>query len=363
LRDLLEAVEHRSKLLDTGRGEVGKALFHIAAWHAYWLRPVREWKPSSKNADRQLQSLHAHLFAKYPKELRAFWNNLWQQDTPDTVELSWYLHIAEGKNLRTHAMLPIPVTKAIAHLFLVTPNPLYRPLQQLRFAQLASLDVSPRHQQTLLLHRSSGFRFPTTAADKARTEALEQDRALMYQLVARNAMLDSDCLAGVLDYVEHERTRPREPGEGPFSMRKRTMEALIRQSAVWHRTMQKMKKTTGERWEPKDIAPYRYTATNVHGEPYGPVITITEITSVRELQLEGQKLHHCVGSYAHSCISGAASIWSMKMDGTRLVTLEMNGSKTIVQARGLCNRRMSANESTHILSWGKQTGVRLSGFL
>jgi hypothetical protein len=220
-----------------------------------------------------------------------------------------------------------------------------------------------QHQRTILLHRTSGFSYTKSADERKRILAREADQELLYRLAARNFMVDSDRLAEVLDYVAYERTRVREEGEATFSVKGRTMEALLRQSTQWHQTTQKTKKVSQETWKNSEIAPYAYEGVNAEGIVIGPKITIHELVTVRDLQDEGRALHHCVSSYAYSCVNGHCSIWSLRMDGKRLVTLEMNQNKTIVQGRGLCNRSMTANEKTHILAWGKTTGVHLSGIL
>ena len=53
-------------------------------------------------------------------------------------------------------------------------------------------------------------------------------------------------------------------------------------------------------------------------------------------------MKHCVATYAHSCGSGACSIWTLEVqtfDGcAKILTVEVqNAARLICQARGKCN--------------------------
>ncbi|UOQ68502.1 PcfJ domain-containing protein [Hymenobacter volaticus] len=66
---------------------------------------------------------------------------------------------------------------------------------------------------------------------------------------------------------------------------------------------------------------------------------------------EGRTLRHCVASYFDSCRRGRSAIFSLTLNGTRAVTLEVQANRTIVQARGLFNRRPNDEEGAWIQRW------------
>ena len=72
--------------------------------------------------------------------------------------------------------------------------------------------------------------------------------------------------------------------------------------------------------------------------------TIRELTSKRDLTLEGRAMNHCVASYVPNCRRGSKSVWSMQVDAeghsARVVTIAMhNPSRNIVEVRGTLQRR------------------------
>jgi hypothetical protein len=65
-------------------------------------------------------------------------------------------------------------------------------------------------------------------------------------------------------------------------------------------------------------------------------ILVRVIESVAELRIEGEKMHHCVGSYYDKVDS---LILSATIDGKRIETVEVSLSKlSVIQCRGVCNK-------------------------
>ena len=88
---------------------------------------------------------------------------------------------------------------------------------------------------------------------------------------------------------------------------------------------------------------------------------ITEILQVRALADEGRALRHCVYSYRYLVEQGIASIWSLTLNGERLLTIEVrNGFAGIVQIRGRRNRRPAPGELTIIRQWATRAGLTLT---
>ena len=87
------------------------------------------------------------------------------------------------------------------------------------------------------------------------------------------------------------------------------------------------------------------------------LIRIRQITNLKNLALEGNKMNHCVATYAGECLSGTSSIWSMneilaigKMK--RMITIEVNEkNKSIEQASGNSNRELNEMEKRWLKTW------------
>ena len=93
--------------------------------------------------------------------------------------------------------------------------------------------------------------------------------------------------------------------------------------------------------------------------PWYPAATvgnleIIPIDSSAELYREGCAMHHCVGVYADKVKDGAAYIYSVRRDGTRLVTFELacNGSRaSLIQLRGHCNTQAPKEIVAAVRKW------------
>jgi len=79
---------------------------------------------------------------------------------------------------------------------------------------------------------------------------------------------------------------------------------------------------------------------------------IVELTNGKELFLEGKSLGHCVSGYAGRCVANASAIFSLRQNGQRMVTIEIQPSaKRIIQARGQFNRSANKKENEIIAIW------------
>ncbi len=96
------------------------------------------------------------------------------------------------------------------------------------------------------------------------------------------------------------------------------------------------------------------------------LIRIRQITNLKNLALEGNKMNHCVATYAGECLSGTSSIWSMneilsvgKMK--RLITIEVEEeTKKVLQASGKSNRELYEIEKKWLQMWGEKEGLSLA---
>ena len=93
--------------------------------------------------------------------------------------------------------------------------------------------------------------------------------------------------------------------------------------------------------------------------------TIRELLTRRELNVEGERMDHCVGSYALYCQLGISSIWSLKehseKGSKRLLTIEVDpDERKIVTALGHRNHR-PCQEARYIMNrWATRSGLQIS---
>ena len=340
------------------------ALLALAAHEQSWIRRPGTWEPRTHNAYRQFHSLVRHLVARY--EVPAFMNTAWLEGLtpPGVVHQRWFIHVAQGGNIRTAAGLPIAVTKRQAHLYLQAPSD-FDVLTAFRWAQLIELGGNERLVRSVVATRV-GNNF-------------DQDDfwVTVLRWLVEQPMLDPVHHGPIIDYLHNQRfvgslpnpqaALPGQPLLVPpqpnLSMKGRSADGLLRAVDAWHRRLGQVGRGPATCWKPTGIQPFRYE----EGEGKSRrIFMITELTSSSELQAEGRAMGHCVASYALSCARGRTSIWSLRVVDrtgaeTRLLTLEVsNQDQRIVQARRRFNAMPSDREIAILNRWTAAHGPWLS---
>jgi PcfJ-like protein len=343
------------------------ALVALSAHSRRWIREPEGWKPRSHNTDRQLGSLVRHLVARY--DVPRFMDSAWPEGltAQGVLQQRWFIHVAQGRNIRTADGLPIPLTKKQAHHFLEAPDD-FDVLRAFRWAQVIDLGGSERLVRALL-----GTRIATDFAD-------DEFWASVLRWLIAQPMLDPVHYGPIIDYLHHHRfvasvpnldahlpDQPRlVPPQPNLTMKGRDPKTLLRSVADWHRRLGREGAGKATYWAPSGFATFRMEEGE--GETRR-VFTIAELLSSTELIEEGRAMGHCVGSYAPSCASGRVSIWTLKVTDawgqeTRLLTLEVwNTNRQIVQARRKFNMPPSPKELSILGRWADSGGPALSKWL
>ena len=355
---LIKFLDKKTKIL--GIKTIQNSLYNLnnlIKLRSYWVRPLKKWKPKSHNPYRQYSALLRHLFAKYDVPL--FMDASFSKPE-SSKEIKWFLHIAQGKNIRTAEGLPFPLTKKQAHLFLTAPNN-YDIDSAFLWATVLALGGPPVLSDALLgtkLYR-----------DKRDYKFKEE----VIKFFINNPMLDRAHIQPIIDYIWYKKYEGlrifREQGgltwdtppQPNFSLNGRTPEALLNQVNRWHRQLGKETKGQNLFWEHEnninDFKLSRGTEKNRR------VWRIQQLLSSRELAVEGRAMNHCVSSYSHSCKRGSSSIWSLNSEDyisncKKLVTIEVDpkGGR-ICQIRGKNNRLPSQIELEIIHRWAIKEGI------
>jgi hypothetical protein len=360
LRDVLLQLDEKTKLLNYI--DYVKGVISFVAHFSQWLRPIAEWQPKTRNADRQFASLARHLYAQY--EVPAFMDTVWHKG--DGKAKGWFIHIGKGNNIRTAKALPIKMTKKMAHCFLQAPSN-YDVNAAFRWAQIHALGGNKTIADAVAETRM------------ARSFSDDDFWLSVLRFFIANPMLDTSQYNPIVDYIWHQKYENRmvfvERGvvreDGPeqpnFSMQGRTADTLLRQVDNWHRQLGKESRGGNLQWVKSKLPDFRY----VEGRPNNRnmrIWTIRELLGSRELIAEGREQHHCVATYARSCFSGSTSIWTMDCQESqarqKCLTIELhNATKSIRQVRGLRNRMATARELDIIHRWAHQDGLTMAGYL
>lgn len=357
---ILLYVEGESKLLKSPHHI--KGVVALSKGYAQWLAPLETWHPDSHNADRQFSSMARHLWSRYDVPL--FMDSAWING--DSVQQEWFRHIGAGRNIRTADNLPAPLTKMMAHYFLMAP-PAYSIDGAFRWAQVHALEGDRRLADALL---------ETRIAHDFRDNEFWLS---VLRLFIRNPMLDPVHINPIIDYIWNRKYEMRivfvaagvaeevGPEQPSFSMKGRTVDTLLAAVEAWHRALGREAKSGNLQWKKSHHEPFSFVeGTRQHKNM--TVWRIRELLSSNELIAEGRAMKHCVASYARSCHSGTCSIWTMDVETDegmeKLLTIEINtAEKQIRQVRGKRNRRPTEKEKEIIQRWATQESLELASYI
>jgi hypothetical protein len=309
------------------------ALLHFARHHERWQRAPEEWTPDTDDAQGQVGSLARHLFMRYP--LPAFLDAAWLSGSSPAAEAQrkWFVHLGQGGKLEA-IPFPLPMTHRAAHHFLLAPEE-FTVVAAMRFGQIRALGGSEA------LARAVAETF------LAEMQPDEPFWLSVIHFLVNHPELPLSQVGPVTDYVRFRKygSGGDDAPEPEFTMKGRTVEALLHRMAEW---LARLGKKGQQTWDPSGIAPLErrekdpLSSANCHWR-------IMEITDNLALAEEGRAMRHCVRSYQAACLKGTTSIWSLRLtlSGSttvrRLLTIEVhNQRRSIVQVRGNCNQPLTA---------------------
>ncbi len=366
-RLILVCLEETDLLGGRGAPQFARALLALSAHAGRWVREPEGWEPRSHNAYRQFHSLVRHLTARY--EVPTFLNTAWLEGlTPKgVVHQRWFLHVAQGQNIRTAVGLPVPLSKRQAHLYLQAPDD-FDVLTAIRWAQVLDLGGDERLVRSVVA-TCIGTEF-----------GHDEFWVTVFRWLVAQPMLDGVHHGPLIDYLYDRKfvasvpnpnaTLPGQPLLLPpqpnLTMKGRDPETLLRSVADWHRRLNRQKAARVTYWEPSGIPPFRHEEGKDENRK---VYTITELLCSRDLEAEGRAMSHCVGTYSGSCASGRVSIWSLRLSDavgleTLLLTLEvLTQDRQIVQARQKYNKLPNPRELAILNRWAGAGGPSPSKWL
>ncbi len=368
LQRLLMICQERTCLFcSTDADAYADAVLALTAHLDRWIREPEDWFPQSHNAYKQFQHFVRHLLAYY--DVPTFLDSAWLQGMTKhgLIQQGWFIHTAQGHNIRTATGLPILLTKKQAHLFLQAPDD-FDPLSALRWAQVRSLGGDECLIRSILGTRA-GVDF-------------ERDDfwITVFRWLVNQPMRAPSQDGPIIDYLRNQRIEPTErnplgdlpgqprlvPAQPNLTMKGRNPEALLHAVEQWHHRLNNVRGQPETRWAPSKLDSFLLEEGK---DEDWRLYSITELLTSTELQAEGKAMRHCVASYWQSCYRGDVSIWSLKSmndvgSEERLLNLEVeNSTRTIIQSRGKCNGLPNKKQKSLIRRWATSAALRLSRWL
>ena len=342
----------------------------ILKMNLFWIRDISTWNCKSRNTYKQFKSLVEHLFCEY--EVPEFMFQAWTEKNSTNKHIEWFMQLASGQSARNLWKFPIPITKKMAHEFINTPFPGYSIDDAIRRSQVLGMGGDYRLADAIMMsrlrHEFSNNDFWTT----------------VIQFFINIPMLNLDEVGTVIDYINEQKFVPTRvvvngiatyrPENPNFSMKGRNIENLIRDTHNWHKQLRQLRRRAAaevgigagntykpdltSKWQRSSIRPFSF----VEGKnEKRKVWNIVEITNAADLYDEGKSMRHCVYSYLSSCISGKCSIFSLRLFGISVVTIEVRDFRA-VQIRGQHNKRPEDKELVIIHNWAKSENIEITKY-
>ena len=329
------------------RPEYWPMLHAASAQRRHIIRDPMQWKAQGHSIPKLLWSLLGHLYCRYP--MPHFWLAEWLREPDDCsmTRLQSFALLGQGRSVYTlsqQGMLGIALSRKEAH-HLTRVHGVWGLGPAIRMAQVLARGGS--RKLGLALGRCSWGEWPSTAQREARRSHLIDWLCRQPQLSPRDLDFVTRAVDAFPDLTFAGRTiaSVRENvGDRRFPRpRAEPVEARGRHASP----------PPPQQWDPSSFEPMVFA----RGRTSGAVIR--ELHTLTALHHEGARLCHCVASYAASAARGECSLWSLRIGGMSMLTIEVRDA-VVRQVRGKCNRPPTSSELKLVSKWAKHNGIRIA---
>lgn len=324
-----------------------QGLAYLAACRDQWLRPINHVNISFAPSHRErFHALACYLVCKYPVPLSLV--DAWLDDDEWGAKgRRWFMHVADGRNLRDAPDLPFPLTRRMAHHALLAPSSLNM-LQAMRWGQLVALGVSPELASA------------AAASLLGRPWPDESFCLRIGQFLAAHPGLSTTRVTPMVDFLHARRFGGRGLTALPsYNVAAKALATLEREVLAWHQELARCASVPDLAWPSCGIE-----GMEPFHAPGGRTWCIVELTDANALRTEGATLRHCVSSYAQWAVKGSCAIYSLRTDepaGLPCVTIQVNlADRRIVQARGHANSLPTKEAWSAIRRWVEAEGLAIA---
>jgi hypothetical protein len=327
---------HRSnrELVDE---HVGPALFWLS--HLPWVRPVADFHDWHHDADEVLARLTRHLVVEHPVPTWLL-AEAWEQEQPRRALL---LHMTRGGSLRSvvgTALMPAPLTRRMQHL-LMTETECHDRDWAVRTAQWEALGGS-EDRGWWVRHTVWGQDLGDPATEALRLRQIGW-------LARQDGEFD---VHRVASYLDVERLDPTG----------RSLARIADEAARWQQAMGPAVRTIARKGPQPEVRPAPWPALALERTVDGEAQrwTTQQLRTRRALFWEGQRLRHCVATYWNCIAVRRRSIWSVRCNNKRVLTVEVDDAAgTMRQISGFANRTFTRDEEQVLRAWTRAGGPQL----
>lgn len=306
----------------------------------FWVRPLESWADPGVFDEGRSQSLLEHLFCVYPVPGFFFknWAGRWKDPFPKWMQ--WFILLGQGGSLHgASSHFKWSFSKSIVPYFLRAPAHI-SVANACLYAEIVRLGGGPIEFKRIRRNRSHVFDPTDFRGDP---KFLPYWRNTVSWLIKnRNEITDGDANE-ILTWAMHQRIEARRWRREPFSMAGRSV-ARVMEASIAYAEERALPYST-KKWKAKGWD-WKYKT------PQGVTWTMEELLTGQALFQEGRAMRHCVGSYSMHCYTQRSAIFSLKCEGERVLTIEINlRNHRITQAYGVRNRQKSEEEAFILDKW------------
>lgn len=334
-------------------------------FEALIVRDAWAWQPQMKTRDPARLRLAAarYLFARYPvaAPLERIWLDSGDLDRDEILlRKRWYIAAARGESLYK-AGANAWLSRKEVHAFLNASG-------ELSFdeALWRALAVSYTDEPGVALRIARSKISRTPRGDFA-----------FWREVARFFCVNPTTGEEIDDLCDFLAARHQR--DEPYSLKGRSLASLRRQMQDWHRDLAavarieaarrradraagRILEATG-RWTGSLLGDWTWQPSAKEARNRREDYVVVQLVTADDLVAESRAMHHCVSTYAGKCVTGQASIWSLRRRAPgrvdRLLTIELDRQHRAIQVRGFANRVARPEEKEVIGRWAKARGVIL----
>ncbi len=312
------------------------------------LREYSNWtyRGKSKKIEKQRIELIRHAFAKY--SVPSFLEDAFISEEKNTFNTygKWYIAVAQGDSLYKTCTTGI-LTKKETHHFLQAPDKL-------------AIAEAVWWARAVAISGDIGIAYRIARSPIGMLSYENEFNIDIHRFFTNNPVSMKE-IEELLDYIHAMHTE-----NADWTIKKRSLEAVRRQSEVWHRNMAKMRAIGGGSWEGMGVPPWKIVYGKSDPNPNKSTRTewtIHEILTGNELAQEGNRMRHCVSGYKSRCMNGDTAIFSMRShtmmkENQRHLTIQVTPErKSVNQVRGLANRMARPQEREIMGKWAHANGL------
>jgi hypothetical protein len=300
-----------------------------------WVRPLEAWFPPPSPTTNWTASLAQHLLCRY--QVPPFLAH--GLECGSDKQLLWFALLAQGVGLRAAAgacrwRIPRRFEDA---LYQVPASSTF--VTGLVWAEVIRHGGGRREFESL----RAGYRGIDITDDTVPSIEWSFLTKAVRWLVHEGAVLTPEQCHQVVEWARHEHTEHARRGR-ELSWKRLTAVSALRRAAVYRDSLER----AGHRDRSWPARGWDQAFEDAAGTSW----SFEELTSSGALRLEGSAMQHCVAAYDVGCEKGYAAIVSVKRDGARVLTLEIDpAAHRLRQIRGEANRTASRDELAAVERW------------